>query len=285
MLLSALRRLDRRWVYLAVLLSAAFPMMFGVKLHASPPTVAARKLFDEVSAIPDGSAVIVSFDFEPGSEVELAPAALVVVRQLFARHCRIVSLALWPAGSTEARKHLGMVADEFARAGTPKVYGVDYVNLGYKAGGAAVLRQMGSSFSTVFPKDVDGTPVDQLPLMTKVNRFRDVAFVFSFSVGTPGMREWVNVVNTEYGVKIGGAVTGVSVPETMPFLDSGQLSGLLGGLRGAADYETLVHQPGSATAGMNVQNFVHLLILALIVLSNILYFTDPARRRRRAKNR
>ena len=177
---------------------------------------------------------------------------------------------------------MGLLADEFARAGKPKVYGEDYVILGYKAGGAAVLRQMGSSFSNIFPTDANRTPVEKIPLLTRVNRFRDIAFVLSFAVGTPGMKEWINVVNTEYGVKIGGAVTGVSVPEVTPFLDSGQLRGLLGGLRGAADYETLMGQPGPATQGMNVQNFVHLLLLALIVLSNILYFTDPARKRRRS---
>lgn len=280
-MLARLRALDRRWVYLAVLLSALFPMVFGVRLPPAPPTEAARRLFAEVSAIPDGSIVVVSFDFEPGSEVELSPAALVLTRQLFAKRCKLIALALWPAGSTEARKHLAMVAEEFEKAGSPRVYGVDYVNLGYKAGGAAVLRQMGSSFANTFPTDVNRTPLDKIPVLARVNRFRDVAFVLSFAVGTPGMKEWINVVNTEYGVKIGGAVTGVSVPEITPFLDSGQLTGLLGGLRGAADYETLVNQPGSATAGMNVQNFVHLLILLLIVLSNVLYFTDPARRRRR----
>lgn len=280
-MLARLRTLDRRYIYLLVFLSASFPMIFGVRLPPAPPTDAARQLHREVSAIPDGSAVIVSFDFEPGSEVELGPSALVVTRQLLSKNCKVIATALWPAGSTEARKYLGILAAEFEKAGKPKVYGEDYVILGYKAGGAAVLRQMGSSFSNMFPTDANRTPVDKIPLLNRVNRFRDIAFVLSFAVGTPGMKEWINVVNTEYGVKIGGAVTGVSVPEVTPFLDSGQLQGLLGGLRGAADYETLQNQPGAATQGMNVQNFVHLLILMLIILSNILYFTDPARKRRR----
>lgn len=280
-MLHKLRDLDRRWIYLLVLLSTVFPMAFPVRLPPAPPTASARQLHQEVTAIPDGSNVIVSFDFEPGSEAELGPSALVVTRHLLSKNCKIIATALWPAGSTEARKYLGLLTDEFAKAGKPKVYGVDYVILGYKAGGAAVLRQMGSSFANMFPTDANRTPVDKIPLLTHVNRFRDVAFVISFAVGTPGMKEWINVVNTEYGVKIGGAATGVSVPEIMPFLASGQVKGLLGGLRGAADYETLQNQPGAATQGMNVQNFVHLLILLLIILSNILYFTDPARKRRR----
>lgn len=279
-MLQKLRTLDRRWVFVMVLLSAVLPMAFSVNLPSSPPSAPARKLYDLVTSTPDGSTVICAFDFEPGGEVELGPAAIVTVRQLFRKKCKIIATALWPAGSTEARRYLGQVTDEFKSAGTPLVYGVDYVNLGYKAGNATVLRQMGSSFSSMYTADADGTPIEKLPIMAHVNHFRDISLVLSYSVGTPGIKDWINVVNTEYNVKIGGAVTGVSVPEITPFLDSGQLSGLLGGLRGAADYETLVHEPGTATQGMNVQNFVHLLILALIIFSNVLYFTDPRRKRR-----
>ena len=40
-------------------------------------------------------------------------------------------------------------------------------------------------------------------------------------------------------------------PDLYPFLDSGQLKGLLGGLAGAAEYETLIDRSGQATKGMS----------------------------------
>ncbi len=40
-----------------------------------------------------------------------------------------------------------------------------------------------------------------------------------------------------YKVPVAGGVTAVSIPGRMPYLQSGQLSGILAGLRGAAEYE------------------------------------------------
>ena len=278
-MLRTLANLDRRWIYVLVFASAIVPMILHVKLPSAAPSTNVIALYRQIQSLPDGSTVLASFDFEAGGETELGPLALVTLRQLFRKKCHVLALALWPIGSTEARKYLGLVASEFKKEGHPLTNGVDYVNLGYKPGGQIVIRQMESGFSTAFPTDVDGRPYDSIPMLAKVNSFRDVSFVLSYSVGTPGIKEWVNVLTTDYGLKVGGGVTAVSAPEMMPYLDSGQVTGLASGLRGAADYETLVGQPGPATLGMTVQNFVHLLILLLIFTSNVVYFLGRRRRR------
>lgn len=275
-----LSHLDRRWIFVTVFISAVTPLVFHIKLPAAPPTAPVEALYREIVAIPEGATVICSFDFEPGGEVELAPAAVVTVRQLLQKGCKVLTMALWPGGSSEARKYMRLVVDGLRKRGVRKKYGVDYVNLGFKQNNAIVLRQMGAGFSSTFPTDADGTPYDdyeKLPMLAHVNKFRDVAFVLSFSVGTPGLREWVNVVNTQYGTKVGGALTAVSAPEIAPFLASGQLRGAMAGLRGAADYEALVKEPGTATLGMTVQSFVHIAIMGFIVLSNVVYFLERRR--------
>ena len=66
-------------------------------------------------------------------------------------------------------------------------------------------------------------------------------------------------------------------PDLYPFLQSKQLVGLLGGLAGAAEYETLIEAPGSATAGMEPQSVSHLIIILFIVLGNGVYFTTRRR--------
>jgi len=63
----------------------------------------------------------------------------------------------------------------------------------------------------------------------------------------------------------------VSVPEAMPLVQSGQLFGLVAGMKGAAEYEVLVNKPGSATAGMDAQSFSHALIIVFMILGNIGY--------------
>ena len=42
-----------------------------------------------------------------------------------------------------------------------------------------------------------------------------------------------------------------------------------GGLRGAADYESLVEIPGTATRGMVAQSVAHVLVIVLIIVANV----------------
>jgi hypothetical protein len=63
---------------------------------------------------------------------------------------------------------------------------------------------------------------------------------------------------------------------------------LLGGLKGAAEYETLIgeHYPELkersqiATRGMDVQSIVHLIIIGFIILGNIVYLISRSERTR-----
>jgi hypothetical protein len=56
-------------------------------------------------------------------------------------------------------------------------------------------------------------------------------------------------------------------------LRSGQINGLIGGLRGAAEYEGLVGQKGRAIAGMDAQSATHLAIIMLVLTCNLFYFS------------
>ena len=61
-------------------------------------------------------------------------------------------------------------------------------------------------------------------------------------------------------------------PDLFPFIQSGQMVGVLGGLSGAAEYESILKRPGKATAGMSAQSMAHLIIVVFIIFGNIVYF-------------
>ena len=61
-------------------------------------------------------------------------------------------------------------------------------------------------------------------------------------------------------------------PDLFPFIQSGQMIGVLGGLSGAAEYEAILKYPGKATAGMSAQSIAHLIIVVFIVFGNVVYF-------------
>jgi hypothetical protein len=71
----------------------------------------------------------------------------------------------------------------------------------------------------------------------------------------------------------------VSAPAFYPFLDAGQLKGLIGGMKGAAEYENLLEQIGTASAGMDAQSVAHGMIIFFIIFANFFYFLGKRRKR------
>ena len=111
-----------------------------------------------------------------------------------------------------------------------------------------------------------------------VDKFQDIKLIVNISAGYPGTKEWVQQVRTRYNVPIIAGCTAVSAPEYYPYVSSGQLLGLLGGLAGAAEYEQLIETPGWGTVGMSAQSLGHLTIVILIILGNLLYFINHRRK-------
>ena len=64
----------------------------------------------------------------------------------------------------------------------------------------------------------------------------------------PGTKEWVQQVQARFHLPMVSGCTAVSAPEYYPYLQSGQLQGLLGGMAGAAEYEKLRGEKGTGHA-------------------------------------
>jgi len=80
-----------------------------------------------------------------------------------------------------------------------------------------------------------------------------------------------------------GGVTAVSTPGFLPYVNNlNQLYGLLGGLKGAAEYESLIGVKGTATSGMDAQSIAHVLVILFIIMGN--YRAFKIRQRDRAKS-
>jgi hypothetical protein len=76
--------------------------------------------------------------------------------------------------------------------------------------------------------------------MNGINRISDFSAAFSISSGDPGLKQWTIIAHEQTGIPVGGGCTAVSAPEFYPYLNAGQMVGLLGGMQAAAEYEKLL---------------------------------------------
>ena len=267
--------IDRRWIFIIIALVVVVPLLVPIGLPIRA-TDTSKSVYDAVEALPRGSKVLLSIEYSPSTKPENHPMAISMMRHLFRNNHKVYVTCLWPDGQFMAQDALNQVAvGEF-----DKKYGEDYVLLGYRPGGEAVVKGIVSNIRKLFSVDARQTKVDDIPMMDEITNFKDFDFLFSASAGYPGTIEWVQYAADPTGVPMSSGVTSIQVNEVMPYVQSGQMVGVLAGMPGAAEYESLIGQKGSATSGMDAQSVAHLVIVLFIVLGNISYFIDRKRSRK-----
>lgn len=263
-LFDYLVRLDRRIIFLCVAVGVIIPMIIPLNMPVDI-TRPVKSVFDKIESLPEGSIVLVSTDYDPGSEAELYPATEAIIEHLFRKNLRIYLMGLWPAGS-----ELGNIALNKLASFHNKKYGIDYINVGYRPGGAVMLLSLGKNFGDVIKVDYQQNPIDSFPLGRVVKSAKDLSMVMTFSAGDPGVLHWIIYFHARFRIPICAATTAIMAPQQYPYLSSGQLLGLLGGLKGAAEYETLMERKGRGLQGMDSQSIVHILIVAFIGIGNLI---------------
>jgi hypothetical protein len=267
------RLIERRIVFLfvGVALLVPFFMQFALPLPVSPEV---QEVYDALEQLEPGAKVLASFDFDPPSAPELQPMANAFMKYAFEKDLKVIIMGLWPQGPQQANQ-----AVEAAFADAPALrdrvqYGRDYVNLGYQAGNEFVILRMGQKFKAMFPSDLYNTPYDSIPLLKNVTNFSNIDFSLNFSAGRPGTQEWVQFAADRFGLKMGAGNTAVQAPMIYPFLNTGQLTGLMGGMTGAAEFELLVSKPDKATTYLLSQSFAHVVVILFIIIGNVAFLRE-----------
>jgi hypothetical protein len=279
--MAAATSIDRRWIFLAmgVLVLVMYALGKPTKI---PVSEYAQSYYDTIEALPEGSIVMLSADFDPASAAEIEPMYVATIHHLLRRNLRVVNVATWPAAPPFTQKHFAAIAPQYG-----KVYGVDWVELGYTPGDDVAMGLIGQSLkSTYSSDDRNHTPLREIPLLDDVSdSFRGISLLISASAGYPGILEWIAQAGGRYQIPILTGTTAVQTTALFAYYPN-QLKGFLGAFTGATQYTQLV---GEGTAALHdrrdenlrrmlVQSGAHILIIALIVVGNILYFAGQRRR-------
>ena len=264
--LNYILKLDRRWIFLLVFIATIVPFLapLGLDVKLTPEV---RKVYDFIENMdPDGKPLLISFDYDPQIAAECHPMAYAVLRHAFGRGIKIIAVSMHPAAPALALDALGTIAEE-----TGVVYGEDYCFMGFGAGFAFMMAKMAESFPESFPVDYYGTPIGEIPIARNLVNYDSFAMVLSLA-GNKAPEYYIIYGQSKSGVLVSAGVTAVMAADYYPFYGSGQLTGLISGLKGATEYEQLIDHRDRAFVGMDAQSIVHLFIVLLIVMGNIAYF-------------
>ena len=285
-ILIILGSLDRRIIFIIVGLSVLIPLLkpewVSIPIRPRPES---KTVFDEINNLNAGDKVLLSFDYGPSTKPEIHPMTIALLKHMFSHDIKIYAFALWPDGTFMSTQAFSEVAQDFG-----KEYGIDYVNLGFRPGAEAVVKGIASDIPTLYTIDVKGTSINDIPLMKDINNITDFDFVFSLSAGFPGTTEWVQFACDPKNIPLATGLTSVMVTDIVPYVDSGQIRGILAGMPGAAEYESLVNaelkkinkdgEPGQATSMMAAQSIAHVIIVVLIIFGNITYYITRKKQRK-----
>jgi hypothetical protein len=283
-LVERLEGVGRRSIFVAMGLALTVPLLFplGLPSRAASPVMA---IYHAIEDLPEGSTVFVSVDLDPASMPELRPFLHAVLGHLKKRRHRVVLVSLWVQAPPLVERWIKETLDRPAFPGDRAyIANQDYVWLGFREGRQAIIASLGQDLAATFAgRAADGTPLTEIPMMRRLDRLSDFALLVLLSAGSPGARDYVQLVQARYGLRMVAAATASTTTDLTPYYQAGQLLGLAGGIAAVAQYEVLVARlvgidpkAGLAARSVDVLNVGHLVVIAAIVLGNILFF---ARRR------
>jgi hypothetical protein len=271
------KEVDRRVIFLFIFFAVALPVLFKKTVPEMASDIV-RNVYDKVESLPPGSKVLISFDYDPAMAPEVQPMADMFIRHAFTKGHKVVFMSLWATGQSLLHPTIERIVN---REFPDRKYGVDYATLGYKAGNEGVLNVIVSNLRKMFPTDINGTSLDALPLMADIKSCADFDCVLTVGGGNPGTKEWVLYVGDVAHVPIATGVAAVVAPAMYPYYPQ-QLVGILGGVKGASEYESEFKRqykeqdamPTPAMVTMWPQTWAHMVIIAFIIIGNISYFAS-----------
>jgi len=264
-LFEKMNRVDRRILYLIFALSIAGAMLRPVVLPL-PIAAATRAYYAEIEQLGPDDIVLLEVGYGPIAAADIHPSVVAVATHLARREVKVVLMSVWADGPMFSAQ----IVDHLTRLG--RVYGEHMVDFGFRAGGEGTIAALGRDFRSVMTHDVIGNSIDTFDWLDQVRTANDFSIILASSGGTPGPPEWIRQVTDPLGIPLGGMVGAIMKPSQIPFVQSGQMFGILGGMRDAAEYEYLTRKPGDGTRSLGALMFAHIVILVFLAMSNIGYF-------------
>lgn len=302
-------------VYLLLILAATIPLFFNIPVPGKPFDSSADT-FKTLMNLKEGDTVLIASDWTGSTRGESKAQMISILRILMRKG---VKFALWSSADPQAPRCALDVVSEVTKmvekeGGRPYKRWDDWVLAGYYPNSDVAINNVAQdvrkAFSSKRETDSSGKlrSVFESPVLEKINKIEDFKLVMDVTASKTSDFH-VQFVSAKK-VPLMFAVTGVMVPETQVYYNSGQIVGFLGGLKGVFDVETMMDKglnvpgpdgkvavvsekikeqipgfPGKENTGNGTKYYPTLhvalvLMIALVILGNI----EMLKARKEAKN-
>ena len=277
------------WVFALLALALAIPIF----LEFSGPTGAANELpgvaaaFNTVDRL-DKPIVLLLWEYDPATAGELDQVVEPVLLHLEDKGYQVLLASTLPTGPATARRMLREVHNAQGRNGL-----LTSLDLGFLPGGAAILPLLGQERGAILPSS-ERTPSALLD--------SQLDLVVVASARAEEVQQWLEQGQTINQTTTIAVTSAAADPYLRPFLDSGQLSGIVSGFDGGIAYQQLYNRSGSTSSAADTstidavpsvrqfrqqvyQNWGHFAILLLIALGNFSMLSNRSNETKKAKIR
>ena len=274
-----LQTIDRRVIYAILLIVILIPLFFPITLPTYP-SKQSQDFYDTVEKVAKDSPnkiVIVDGWWSPSTRGENQWQAQAIITHLMMRHLHFAILSFDTQNNTVMQTQ---VVEPLAKT-YGYVYGRDYINWGFKPQSSFVpiIKGLVTDIPGTLKKDYKGVPITQFPVMKNIRNRSDVgALVEITPSGTA--ETWLGLFVQNDNPPFLFAPTAVMAPTYYPYLDTQQMAGMLTGIKGAGDYEGLLHTHSFGSRAAGALSLVYALIILLIVLGNLGYYASRAAQKR-----
>ena len=279
-------QIDRRIIYAILFIVVTIPLVFPAVLRVTAMSPD-EKLFTAVDNTPKDKAIILDCSYAPQIKAEVEPMATAILRHAFKTRKKVLVLSLYVEMIGLATRVLNQVVKEYNSVAQTRadslIYGRDYVFLGWQPPPIVPMLGMGESISNIYVVDYYGNQTDTLDMMKSIKNYSNISILVALS-GSRIPISWVAYAQNRYGLPVGVGCTAVSGADFYPYYQTGQFTGLMVGMKGAAEYEELVESNYGvkgrrmASEAMLSLTYAHLVIILFIIIGNIGFFLERRRR-------
>ena len=223
-----MQNIDRRIIYAILFVILCWTTFKPLKLPITP-TDNPKRLYAAVNACPDDGVIFIMGTWGFGTQGENWPQFEALVYDCLKSGKKFAFMGTDPLSIQLYNQITEDTAAEVTKeTGREIVYGVDWINFGYKAppGGQGAITAYYVAFAedvrAFVPKDYRDKDIASYPIMKNIRSANDFYMIFEVSAGLDGIYNWVGVIRPRHPKPLyGGAVNRHRRPRRIPICQLG----------------------------------------------------------------